>query len=139
MGEAADRPLVRAAGGVVWRRRGGDLEVVVVHRPKYDDWTFPKGKLDPGETEKEAAVREVVEETGFECELGRRLHSTSYVDAKGRPKRVDYWAMTVSGGRFRPNDEVDELRWVPIAKVERLLSYDHDLEVLRSFTQKSPD
>jgi 8-oxo-dGTP pyrophosphatase MutT (NUDIX family) len=139
MGEAADRPLVRAAGGVVWRRRGGDLEVIVVHRPKYDDWTFPKGKLDPGETEKEAAVREVVEETGFECELGRRLHSTSYVDAKGRPKRVDYWAMSVTAGRFRPNDEVDELRWVPIAKVERLLSYDHDLDVLRSFTQKSPD
>jgi 8-oxo-dGTP diphosphatase len=139
MGEPADRPLVRAAGGVVWRRRDGELEVVVVHRPKYDDWTFPKGKLDPDETEKEAAVREVVEETGFDCALGRRLHSTSYVDAKGRPKRVDYWAMTVTSGRFRPNDEVDELRWVSVGRAERLLSYDHDLDVLSSFTQKSPD
>jgi 8-oxo-dGTP pyrophosphatase MutT (NUDIX family) len=133
------RPLVRAAGGVVWRERDHDVQVVLVHRPKYGDWTFPKGKLDPGETERQAALREVEEETGFRCVLGRRLRSTSYADAKGRPKQVDYWAMRIEGGEFRPNDEVDELRWVTVGQARELLSYGHDLDVLTSFTEKSPD
>jgi 8-oxo-dGTP pyrophosphatase MutT (NUDIX family) len=134
-----DRPLVRAAGGVVWRECDHQVQVALVHRPKYGDWTFPKGKLDPGETQKQAALREVEEETGFRCTLGRRLRSTSYADAKGRPKEVDYWAMTIERGEFRPNDEVDELRWVTLEQAEKFLSYGHDLDVLVSFTEKSPD
>ena len=125
---------VRAAGGVVWRRGAdGAVEVLVVHRPKYDDWSFPKGKLDPGETEEECALREVDEETGLRCELGEELPTTMYVDRKGRPKRVRYWAMTVSGGAFTPNDEVDEIRWLPPAEASRLLTHARDGEVLSAF------
>jgi 8-oxo-dGTP pyrophosphatase MutT (NUDIX family) len=125
---------VRAAGGVVWRRGAdGAVEVLVVHRPKYDDWSFPKGKLDPGETEEECALREVDEETGLRCELGEELPTTMYVDRKGRPKRVRYWAMTVSDGAFTPNDEVDEVRWLPPAEASRLLTYARDGEVLSAF------
>jgi 8-oxo-dGTP pyrophosphatase MutT (NUDIX family) len=129
----ADRPVVRAAGGVVWRRTGdGAVEVVVVHRPHYDDWTMPKGKLDPGETEAECALREVEEETGLRCELGPEVAGNAYTDHKGRPKTVRYWAMTPSSGSFAPNDEVDELRWLPVDEAVALLSYDHDRTVLRS-------
>jgi 8-oxo-dGTP diphosphatase len=118
---------VEAAGGVVVR----DGKVVVVHRPKYDDWSLPKGKLDPGEGFEEAALREVEEETGLRCRLGRELSSTEYRDAKGRPKIVRYWEMTPLGGDFAPTDEVDELRWLEPGAAERLLSYEHDRELLR--------
>jgi 8-oxo-dGTP diphosphatase len=119
---------VLAAGGVVLR----DGEVAVVHRPKYDDWSLPKGKLDPGEGFEEAALREVEEETGLRCELGRELPSTEYRDAKGRPKLVRYWEMTPLAGEFTPSGEVDELRWLDPAHAEKLLSYDHDRELLRA-------
>ncbi len=100
--------------------------MAVVHRPRYDDWTYPKGKLDPGESFEEAALREVEEETGLVCELGDELESTTYVDGKGRPKLVRYWEMTPVGGEFRANDEVDELRWVTPEEANRMLSYDRD-------------
>jgi 8-oxo-dGTP diphosphatase len=130
---------VEAAGGVVWRRRdGGDLEVLVVHRPRYDDWSFPKGKLDPGEDHRTAAWREVWEETGFECELGDELAEVRYADRFGRPKRVRYWAMQVTGGVFEPNDEVDELRWASPDDASSLLSYEHDAGLLAGIEGFNP-
>ena len=118
---------VKAAGGVVVR----DGRVAVVHRPRYDDWTFPKGKLDPGESFGQAALREVEEETGLRCRLGRELPPTAYTDARGRPKIVRYWLMEVENDPgFVPNDEVDELRWLPRAEAEALLSYSRDTELL---------
>ena len=107
---------------------------MLVHRPRYDDWTLPKGKLDPGETHEHAALREVEEETGLRCELGRELASTSYHDRKGRPKTVRYWAMRPLDGAFHPHDEVDEVRWLSLPEAEQLLTYGHDREVLRAFS-----
>ncbi len=121
---------VRAAGGVVWRRSDGDVEIAVVHRPRYDDWSLPKGKLDEGEGFEDAALREVEEETGLRCRLGRDLGETHYEDRKGRPKVVRYWAMTDCDGEFEPNEEVDELRWVPIADAKGVLTYDFDRELV---------
>ena len=130
---AAAGATVHAAGGVVWRRTpAGDTEVLVVHRPKYDDWTLPKGKLTSGETSEEGAVREVREETGLVVALGRELAHTSYVDGEGRPKVVRYWAMEPVGGEFAPNHEVDETRWVLVGDAPDLLSYDRDRTVLAS-------
>ncbi len=123
--------VVEAAGGVVWRRSAtGELEVLLVHRPRYDDWTVPKGKLDAGETHVEAARREVEEETGLRCTLGPELGSTSYRDRKGRPKHVRYWAMTPVSGRFTPTDEVDEVLWLPVDDATAALSYDRDRPLL---------
>jgi len=118
--------VVRAAGGVVEQ----DGRVLVVHRPRYDDWTFPKGKALDGETDEACALREVEEETGLRCELGDELPATSYVDAKGRPKRVRYWRMQPLGGRFVPHDEVDEIAWLPPAEAAERLSYVRDLTLL---------
>ena len=118
---------VQAAGGVVLN---GDGEVAVVFRPKYDDWTLPKGKLEPGETEEEAAVREVEEETGYTGELGDELGTVSYTDRHGRPKIVHYWRMNVTGGEFQPNREVSELRWLSPDEAARQLSFDRDREIL---------
>jgi 8-oxo-(d)GTP phosphatase len=124
--------VVRAAGGVVWRPGAGGIpEVAVVHRPAYDDWSLPKGKLQEGEREDEAALREVREETGFMCRLERALSTNSYRDRRGRPKVVSYWAMRPVRGRFRPTKEVDELRWVPLPEALQLLTYDHDRALLR--------
>jgi 8-oxo-dGTP diphosphatase len=123
--------VVRAAGGVVLRRGpGGILETVLVHRPRYDDWTLPKGKLFEGETEEEAAVREVEEETGLRCELGRDLGTTSYRDALGRRKKARYWEMTPMDGDLAPTSEVDEARWVPLDDAVEILTYDRDRELL---------
>lgn len=125
---------IEAAGGVLWRQRGEQRHFAIIHRPKYDDWTLPKGKLDPGETHEEAALREVAEETGFSAELGAGLGDTVYEHAD-RPKRVRYWSMRAVGGRFRPNSEVDDLRWVPLDDARRLLSYDRDRAVLDRFVE----
>jgi 8-oxo-dGTP diphosphatase len=115
---------VRAAGGVVLR----DGLVAVVHRPRYDDWSLPKGKLDPGESFEEAALREVEEETGLRCRLVRELPAVEY-EVRGRPKQVRYWAMEVEDETpFVPNDEVDEVRWLEPAEALALLSYDRDRE-----------
>ena len=117
---------VLAAGGVVVRERDGRPEVALVHRPRYDDWSLPKGKLKPGEAWEEAALREVAEETGLRCRLEDELPPSRYVDSKGRAKLVRYWRMRPRGGGFAPTDEVDELRWAGAAEAERLLSYEHD-------------
>ena len=129
--------VVEAAGGVVWRRSpAGEVEVLLVHRPRYDDWTLPKGKLGAGEDHAGAALREVEEETGLRCTLGKELPSTSYVDRKGRPKRVRYWTMTPAGDqRFMPTDEVDEVRWMPLAAAGSQLTYDRDLAVLDGLSE----
>ncbi len=105
------------------------LEIVVVHRPLHEDWSFPKGKLEPGETFELAALREVREETGMACRLLRFIGHTEYVDRKGRPKAVAYWVMAAEGGFFTPNSEVDELRWLSIESATRLLSYPRDQEL----------
>ena len=125
--------VVRAAGGVVWRTGPGNTpEYALVHRPAYDDWSLPKGKLAHGETEEEAALREVAEETGMRCRLGRPLGTTSYVDRKGRPKVVYYWLMRAISGRFVPGEEIDELSWLPIGPALALLSYQRDRTLLGS-------
>lgn len=124
-------PTVRAAGGVISRpAKAGESEVLVVHRPRYDDWSFPKGKLESGETEQECAIREVREETGMLCETTSELTGTAYTDRRGRPKTVRYWSMKVLSGEFVPNSEVDEARWVSFSEAARLLDYEHDLLML---------
>jgi 8-oxo-dGTP pyrophosphatase MutT (NUDIX family) len=122
---------IRAAGGVVRRERDGRVEVAVIHRPRYDDWTIPKGKLEPQESDVDGAVREVLEETGLACVPIRELSPTRYRDHLGRAKVVRYWVMTPIAGEFIPNEEVDELRWLGIAEAASLLSYDRDRELLR--------
>ncbi|RAY11268.1 NUDIX hydrolase [Actinomadura craniellae] len=130
---AEARPPIHAAGAVLWRPGSAGPEVALVHRPKYDDWTFPKGKLKDGEHVLRAAVREVAEETGLTPLLGRRLPRSSYMK-DGRPKQVDYWAATVAAGNgFVPNDEVDRIIWSAPAEAEQLLSYPRDVDLLREF------
>ncbi|HEX2128448.1 MAG TPA: NUDIX hydrolase [Solirubrobacterales bacterium] len=126
---------MRAAGGVIVRRRpNGEREVAVVHRPRYDDWSLPKGKLDPGEDFATAALREVEEETGLRCELRGELEPVRYHDRKGRDKLVRWWLMEAVGGEFAPNDEVDELRWVGPDEAGSLLTYDHDRRLVTAAT-----
>jgi 8-oxo-dGTP diphosphatase len=122
--------LVQAAGGLLVRRRAGKLEIALVHRPMHQDWSYPKGKLEEGETFEEAAQREVFEETGFVCRLLRFIGHTEYLDRKGRPKVVAYWVMAAEAGAFEPNEEVDELQWLDIASAGRQLTYDRDRELL---------
>jgi 8-oxo-dGTP diphosphatase len=118
--------FVRAAGGLVVR----DGEVLLVHRPKYDDWSFPKGKCEEGESDEACALREVEEETGLRCELIDELGQTSYRDAKGRPKIVRYWRMRAVTGEFVPHEEVDEIRWETPEDAARVLSWSRDLSLL---------
>jgi 8-oxo-dGTP diphosphatase len=112
---------------------GDSVEVVVVYRPRYGDWTFPKGKAEPGESDEDCALREVFEETGLRCRLGADLPAVTYTDRHGRPKIVRYWAMTVVGGHFEPNAEVDEQRWLVPDEAATVLTYERDLAVLRAF------
>ena len=134
--------MIRAAGAVAWRRGpdGGELEVLLVHRQKYDDWSLPKGKAEPGEPLPVTAVREVFEEGGARLVLGRRLTSVRY-QAGGRPKRVHYWAASVrdvASGAV-PNSEVDQVAWVPAVEAKDRVSYHHDRRVLADFTSQPPD
>jgi len=127
---------VMAAGGVIHRDgEDGHREVLIVHRPRYDDWSLPKGKLEPGETESEAALREVFEETGLDCALGSEMGSIEYVDHQGLHKVVRYWTMTVRGGEFHGNDEVDVARWLPVPEAAAELSYDRDRALVRSLEE----
>ncbi len=119
---------IEAAGGVV--EQGG--RIAIVHRPRYDDWSLPKGKLNKSESAERAALREVQEETGLSCELVEELDAVSYSDNRGRPKTVRYWRMTVLSGEFQANDEVDELRWLKKPEALALLSYEHDRELVEA-------
>lgn len=134
---------IRAAGGVVWRAKDGSngdpaVEVALIHRPRYDDWSFPKGKLSSGETEIEGAIREVLEETGYRVHLGRPLGEIRYLKVAGnaqRDKVVRYWAMQAYGGAFVPGPEVDELRWVTPSVAEEMLTHDRDQDILERFVR----
>ena len=126
--------VVRAAGGVVWRSGADGLEVLLIHRPRYDDWSFPKGKAkDDAESDEETAVREVEEEVGLRLELGPELAGTTYRDSKGRRKVVRYWAMELSSGKEpMAGDGVDQVAWVSVEEAPRRLTWDRDLAVLDS-------
>lgn len=134
--------VIHAAGGIVWRprppKRDGlreRVEVLIVHRPGYKDWTFPKGKPDKGESLPATATREIQEETGYTVRLGHPLPETLY-RVRGGMKRVSYWvARPVSPeSEFKPNKEIDEVRWVSLGEARKILTYDHDLILLKAFT-----
>jgi 8-oxo-dGTP diphosphatase len=134
-----ERPaVVRAGGGVVTRLADADagadgVEVLVVHRPRYDDWSLPKGKAEPGESDEDTAIREVEEETGYRCTLGDELATVRYRDRRGRNKQVRFWRMTVTEAvGWAPNEEVDERRWISPAVAATLLTYEADRQLLRS-------
>lgn len=137
---AAEYPEVEvwAAGGVIVRDVGGGSEVLLIHRPHRNDWTFPKGKLDPGETLGKAAEREVLEETGFECNRLERLPFVRYVDGRRREKLVVYWLMEVVAGEFEHNDEVDVVGWFDLKSAARLLTYTRDVELLSALAPDDP-
>jgi 8-oxo-dGTP diphosphatase len=124
---------IRAAGGVIVRPgRGGDTEILLVHRPRYDDWTLPKGKCNPGESDEACALREVEEETGLVCELGEEVTVVEYEDGAGRPKRVRYFAMRPSdGGEAAGHNEVDAVRWVTQQEALGTLTYRRDAEIVK--------
>ncbi|MCL2514385.1 MAG: NUDIX hydrolase [Microbacteriaceae bacterium] len=132
--------IILAAGAVCWRLVDGHIRVLVIHRPRYDDLTLPKGKLEPGETAPEAAVREVREETGLSITLGMPLSPTRYTLANGREKVVQYWSAEVGetavrAARFRSNAEVDAAHWMPLSKAKVALSYEHDIQLLEEFAR----
>ena len=135
--------MIRAAGGVVWRPAtdySGEqgIEIAVIHRPRYDDWSLPKGKLSPGESDIEGAIREVFEETGYRVKVGRPLGKVRYLKQNGartRPKVVKYWAMQAETGTFSPTREVDELRWMSLGEAEDILTHDHDRDLLQRFVR----
>lgn len=132
MSDAPSTPVeVVAAGGVVVRNGGAGPEVLVVHRPRYDDWSFPKGKAERGETPTATAHREVLEETGFACAVGELVAEVRYLDQRGRPKLVRYFRMQAGQGAFVPNDEVDEIAWCSPSIAAARLTHPLDVDVLR--------
>ncbi|BBZ05149.1 NUDIX hydrolase [Mycolicibacterium chitae] len=138
--QASPQPIL-AAGAVLWRpapEEPSRREVAVIHRPRYDDWSLPKGKVDPGETLAVTAVREIHEETGYHAVLGRRLMSVTYPVAEGT-KHVQYWAARATDGDFTPNHEVDKLLWLPVEDALTQLKYPHDQSVLRQFNELPAD
>jgi 8-oxo-dGTP diphosphatase len=132
----APNDLIRAAGGIVYRFvPGGRVEFACIYREARGDWTFPKGKIDPGETFEQGALREVLEETGMICEVVRFAGTTNYTHRKGRPKIVAYYLMSVKEGEFAPNEEVDELVWTPLEHVRANLTWDRDQELFDEVTK----
>ncbi len=131
--------MIRAAGGVVTRHGEAGLEVLVVHRQKYGDWSLPKGKALRSERDETCALREVEEETGLRCELGEELATTRYHDVRGRAKRVRYWLMTPIAGQLEFRNEVDDGRWLSLEEARDLLSYTRDVQVLGSLEEKVRD
>ncbi|MEN9970040.1 MAG: hypothetical protein RLZZ229_248 [Actinomycetota bacterium] len=126
---------VYAAGALLWREVDGELSVALIHRARYDDWSWPKGKQDPGETLPETAVREIAEETGLKIKLGVPLHVAKYTVGKGEPKEVHYWAARVSdkalaASKFQPSEEVESVEWRSPAAARKLLTYIFDQQVL---------
>ena len=131
---ARDERIVQAAGGVIVKHTPrGEMRVLLVHRPHREDWTFPKGKLEAGESHERCALREVEEETGLRCKLGAELPPSSYINGKGRLKVVRYWIMDSGNGRAGPRNEVDAVRWASLEEAATLLSYPRDREVLTAF------
>ena len=129
---AGEHPDVEvwAGGGLIMRDSGGELEILLVHRPHRSDWSFPKGKVDDDESLSQTAEREVEEETGFRCRRLGLLPIVRYTDGKGREKLVAYWTMEILSGTFEPNDEVDSVGWFSIAAAAQLLSYERDIALL---------
>jgi 8-oxo-dGTP pyrophosphatase MutT (NUDIX family) len=128
---ARDERVVQAAGGAVLRHTSrGEMRVLLVHRPHRLDWTFPKGKLETGESHERCALREVKEETGLRCRLGVELPPTSYINGKGRLKVVRYWIMDPGNGRAEPRNEVDAIRWASVEEAAALLTYPRDRKIL---------
>lgn len=128
---AKDQRAVQAAGGLVVRHTSrGEMQVLLVHRPHREDWTFPKGKLEAGESHERCALREVEEETGLRCKLGAELPATSYINGKSRLKMVRYWIMDPGNRRAQPRNEVDEIRWASIEEAASLLTYPRDRQLL---------
>lgn len=130
--------VVKAAGAVIYREHNGEIEIVVVHRTKYDDWSLPKGKVDPGESLPQTAVRELHEETGYECALENWLCTTSYPLDDKEVKKVTYWSARAKSGDFSPNNEVDELLWLPVKKARNKVSYKLDRHVIDAFGKLPP-
>src|SRR6266487_2154061 len=131
----SSRGVVHAAGGVISRQsKRGHFEVLLIHRPRRQDWTFPKGKLEVGETHEGCALREVEEETALRCLLGRELATTSHRDGKGRLKNVRYWMMAPGEGVAEPRNEVDEVRWLSLEDAAQLLTYPRDRALLIAFS-----
>jgi 8-oxo-dGTP diphosphatase len=130
-------PLVLAAGCTLWRRSrsGGGVELALVYRPRWEDWSLPKGKLKRGEAARDGAVREVLEETGMTCTLGPELPAVHYTDALDRPKQVRYWAAEATGGTFAPNSETTQLLWLPPESAMQRLTYERDRAVVSSFLE----
>lgn len=136
---ASEAAPILAAGAVLWRpSRKHGVKVAVVHRPRYDDWSLPKGKAQAGESLPVTALREVVEETGFAVRLTRRVSVAGYSVSAGH-KTVHYFSGSVTGGRFSANKEVDELDWLPLRKARKRLSYRFDRRVLDAFAGLPPD
>jgi 8-oxo-dGTP diphosphatase len=129
------RARVRAAGGVILRRTtGNEPELLLIHRPRRNDWTFPKGKVESGETDEACALREVEEETGLRCAFESELATTVHITSKGRLKEVRYWLMRPVGGEAAPHNEVDAVRWVPLARAAQLLTYQRDRDLLEGLS-----
>jgi 8-oxo-dGTP diphosphatase len=128
--------VIRAAGGVIWRPSEwlpGKIDIVLVHRPAYDDWSLPKGKANRDERDEDAALREVEEETGLVCALGLELPNTRYLDRYAKPKLVRYWIMTPISGELKGHNEVDIARWLMFDRARQMMTYERDFPVLDAF------